>query len=135
MTSPSPDAPQPGQPGQPGGYYEPPFPPPPAPPGGYVPGYGPYGYPYLAPPRPGTNTMAILALVFAFVFSPLGIVFGCVSLSQLKRSPQDGRGLAIAGIAVGAAFTVLFVIYAIVLIAVVNNVVDHLPYPNPTSSL
>jgi len=46
-------------------------------PAGYGSGYGPppgYG----AAPR-GTNTMAILSLVFAFVFWPLGLVFGFVA--------------------------------------------------------
>jgi peptidyl-prolyl cis-trans isomerase B (cyclophilin B) len=74
--------------------------------GGY-PNYG--GYPGYPPPR-GTNTMAIVALVSAFVFPPLGIVFGHVSLAQLKRSNEEGRGLAIGGLAVGYALTLLSVL-------------------------
>lgn len=48
-----------------------------------------------------TNTMSILALVFGVVGSLLGIVFGHVALSQIKRTGEAGRGLAIAGLVVG----------------------------------
>jgi hypothetical protein len=48
-----------------------------------------------------TNTLAILALVFAFIGSVLGIAFGHVALSQIKRTHEAGRGLAIAGLVVG----------------------------------
>lgn len=74
--------------------------------GGY-PSYG--GHPGYPPPR-GTNAMAIVSLVSAFVFPPLGIAFGHVSLSQLKRTNEEGRGLAIAGLAVGYALTLLSVL-------------------------
>jgi peptidyl-prolyl cis-trans isomerase B (cyclophilin B) len=78
--------------------------------GGY-PGYGGYtGYPQ---PR-GTNTMAIVSLVSAFLFPPLGIVFGHISLSQLKRTNEEGKGLAIAGLAIGYVVTILSVIALII---------------------
>ncbi|MGV0792460.1 peptidylprolyl isomerase [Mycolicibacterium sp. XJ1819] len=70
------------------------------PPSGHPP---PYGYP---PPRP-TNALAIAALVCAFLFAPLGIVFGHVSLSQIKKSGEEGRGLAVAGLIIGYAITAL----------------------------
>lgn len=138
MTVPSPDVPPSGQPGPGPGPQGQPGPPPP-PPGGYGPGYGPYpgpyGYPgYYPPPQLGTNTMAILAIVFAFVFCPLGIVFGCIALKQLKRNPQEGRGLAIAGIAVGAACTALTVAYVIFIAVFFSTLVHDIPDPNSTSS-
>ena len=37
----------------------------------------------------------------------VGAVLGAVALSQIKRTNQHGRGLAIAGIAVGATAAVL----------------------------
>src|SRR5689334_8320213 len=76
---------------------------PPAPSGGY-PGY--YGYP---PPRP-TNALAIASLVCAFLFAPLGIVFGHLSLSQIRRTGEEGRGLAVAGLVIGYLITVLTVL-------------------------
>lgn len=54
-----------------------------------------------APTYPRTNTMAVLAIVFAFVFSILGIVFGHTALGQIRRTGEEGRGLAIAGLVIG----------------------------------
>jgi short subunit fatty acids transporter len=60
-------------------------------------------------PAEGTNTMAILSLVFAFLFWPLGIVFGYIAKRQIARTGQSGEGLATAGLVVSVlylAFTV-----------------------------
>jgi hypothetical protein len=96
---------------------QPPGYPPPPPPGGY--GYPPqYGYPrqygYLPPQNPGTNAMAVASLVCSlfgwiclFIGAFLGVIFGFVALSQIKRSGQRGRGMAIAGIVIGSILLVL----------------------------
>lgn len=55
--------------------------------------------PVLAPPK--TNTLAILALVFGIGGGVLGIIFGHVALSQIAKSGENGRGLAIAGLVLG----------------------------------
>src|SRR6185295_1590430 len=54
-------------------------------------GYGqPYpGYGQAYPPPRGTNTMAILALVFGILVAPLGLVFGFVARSQIKKTGED----------------------------------------------
>ncbi|MEO3757625.1 peptidylprolyl isomerase [Mycobacterium sp. B14F4] len=96
--------------------------PPPA--GGYPPPYGyPAGYPGYGYPQPKpTNTMAIVALVCAFVFAPLGIVFGHLSLSQIKKTGEDGRGLAIAGLIISylvSALTILVIVISVVFVATV----------------
>jgi hypothetical protein len=102
---------------------------PPPPPGGYPPppqepGYPPpqtYGYPPSQ--AAGTNGMAIASLVCSLLgwvcgLGPiLGIVFGFIALNQIRTRGQGGRGLAIAGIAIGAALILLGIIYAIVLLA------------------
>ncbi|WP_163511060.1 DUF4190 domain-containing protein [Fodinicola acaciae] len=63
------------------------------------------GYPYGQPYQPyavrKTNTMAILALVFGFVFFPLGIYFGHRAKKEIAVTGEDGEGLATAGIIVG----------------------------------
>ena len=60
---------------------------------------------YAAPGgRRGTNGMAIASLVLAFFCFPLGIVFGHIALSQMKRTGEDGRGLAIAGLVISYAW-------------------------------
>jgi len=51
--------------------------------------------------------MAVLALVFAFVFAPLGIVFGAIGRRQTRRTGQNGKGLATAGLVLGIVFTLI----------------------------
>jgi peptidyl-prolyl cis-trans isomerase B (cyclophilin B) len=74
--------------------------------------------------------MAIVALVTAFVLAPMGIVFGHIALSQIKRSGEDGRGLAIAGLVVGYVFTglyVLLIVFWIAMVAWFATEIDRLP--------
>ena len=86
--------------------------------------YPAYGQPapgYYAPP---TNTMAILALVFGFVFAPVGIVLGHLALGQIKRTGESGHGLALAGLILGYVFTglgVLVIILEIVFFAILST--------------
>jgi hypothetical protein len=81
------------------------------------PGYGGY------PPPARSNGLAIAALVcglvglliFWFILGPLAVIFGGVGLSRAKRG-APGRGMAIAGIALGIADIVVYVILLAVLI-------------------
>jgi Domain of unknown function (DUF4190) len=96
----------------------------------YPSAYGPY-----AATRPSnTNGLAIASLTTSSVSVPamllgilvsivalgslaigiVGIVLGIVALTQIKRTGQGGRGLAIAGIAVGA-IPVLFVLLGVII--------------------
>jgi peptidyl-prolyl cis-trans isomerase B (cyclophilin B) len=52
-------------------------------------------------------------MVFAFVFSPLGIVFGIVGRRQTRRTGQRGRGLATVGLALSVVFLVVGVAVAV----------------------
>ncbi len=91
-------------------YPEEPWPPPvPAPSPYPPPPYPPYPY----PPR-RTNAMAIASLVCAFLFAPLAILFGHLSLSQIKRSGEEGRGMAVAGLVIGYILTVATVLILVV---------------------
>ncbi|HWH00719.1 MAG TPA: DUF4190 domain-containing protein [Pilimelia sp.] len=63
----------------------------------------PGGHPPPAPPA-GTNTMAVLALVFAILLPPLGIVFGHLAGRQIRRTGETGGGLAVAGLVLGYVF-------------------------------
>jgi hypothetical protein len=85
------------------------------------PQYGAYPYPYgYPPPQPGTNGLAIAAMVCGIcgflcaVPGLVGVILGIISLPQIKRSQQSGRGMAIAGIVVGSLW-ILAVILLIVL--------------------
>ena len=107
-----PSAPQSPPPGYPAAGYGQPG----SPPAGYgaPPGYGPPGYPPVYG-RP-TNTMAILALVMAFVFAPAGLILGIVARRQIRQTGEDGDGLALAGIIVGGIATAIFVLIFVFMI-------------------
>ncbi len=74
-----------------------------------------------------TSNYALLAIIMAFVFAPLGIVFGVMGRKEIDRSggTKTGRGLATAGMWVGiaaCAFWVLYVLFfLVVLIAAPGN--------------
>jgi len=52
----------------------------------------------------GTNLMAILSIIFAFVFAPAGLVLGIIALNQIKKTGEEGRILAIIGIVLSVIF-------------------------------
>jgi len=89
------------------------------PPYGQQPGYGqPYAQPGYTP-QPPTNTMAILALVFAFVFSPAAIVMGHVAKKQIRQTGESGEGLATAGLWLGYIFTSIYALICAFYIVIV----------------
>ncbi|HWC34123.1 MAG TPA: DUF4190 domain-containing protein [Mycobacteriales bacterium] len=108
--------------GQPS-WMPPPAPPPPQ--QGWYGQPGPYGY-----PRPrDTNGFAIaslvcslLGIIFLLVGPILAIVFGVVGLKQIPRLGQGGRGLAIAGITIGAIVLLLDVIGLVAAFATASSV-------------
>src|SRR3954469_16996948 len=74
----------------------------------------PYGAPaYAYAPGPRTNTLAIVGLVLSFVVSIAGVICSHIALSQIKRTGEAGRGLAIAGLIVGYVFTAFGALYII----------------------
>ncbi|MER6755651.1 DUF4190 domain-containing protein [Micromonospora echinofusca] len=85
--------------------------------------YGQYGPP--SGPRPGgTNVLAILSLVFAFVFSPVGIVLGHLAKRQIRATGEEGDQLATWGLILSYVITGLGLLACcgwIVLIAVAGN--------------
>jgi len=83
----------------------------------------PAAAPYAAPAAPaaGTwNVLAIVSLVIAIVgfgWLSLGaVITGHIALGQLKRTPQQGRGLALAGTIVGYVGILATIIWVIVVI-------------------
>ncbi|WP_327039082.1 DUF4190 domain-containing protein [Micromonospora maris] len=72
--------------------------------------YGQYGPPSPPPGGGGTNVLAILSLVFAFVFSPAGIVLGHLAKRQLRTSGEQGEQLANWGLILSYVFTGLYLL-------------------------
>jgi hypothetical protein len=66
-----------------------------------APAYGQpaYGQPGTGPAK--TNVLAIVSLVSAFFVSLAAIITGHIALSQIKKTGEQGRGLAIAGLIIG----------------------------------
>jgi hypothetical protein len=101
------------------------------------PGYGmptaygqPTGYGYAAPVAKTTNGVAIAALIlgcaqfFVWVLSGIpAIICGHIALSQIKRTGQEGRGMAIAGLVLGYIGLALFIAF-IALIALAADELD-----------
>jgi hypothetical protein len=57
--------------------------------------------------------MAVLALVMAFTFAPAGLVLGIAARRQIRRTGEEGNGLALAGIIVGGIMTAIFVFFIV----------------------
>ena len=96
-------------------------------PGFAAPPYGTppaYGYGYAPQPVAATNGWAIASLVVSLVScgfgSLLGVIFGHIALSQIKRDGGGGRGLAIAGLVIGYIGLVI-VIFAIVTVVALGE--------------
>jgi Domain of unknown function (DUF4190) len=130
---------QPPPPYGPAGYGGPPLPPYSGP-AGYG-GYGapppmyPGGYdPYQGYHSQDTNGLAVASLVTSIAGVVLGIplaifcyvgwlipvigaVLGGIALNQIKQRGQQGRGLAIAGIAIGSATAALIVVVIVIVAA------------------
>ena len=76
----------------------------------------------------GTNGFAVAALVSgilgcSLVLIVLAGVFGCVALSQIKKTGQAGRGLAIAGLVAAGVW-----VAAVAALVVFTGALDHLGY-------
>lgn len=72
------------------------------------------GAPDYATPTPPGRMLAIIGLVLAFVVAPVGLIISIVAAVKLGKAGQP-KGLAIAGIIVGALITIFWVILLIVL--------------------
>lgn len=123
-----------------GGYAAPaPYPAPSYPPPSYpapsypAPSYGGYGAPapyvdpynpYGAPPSRGTNGMALASLICSVsgvaicgVSSIVGLILGIVAMNQIKRTGEDGQGMALAGTIIGGLVTAFYLLVLIIVAA------------------
>ncbi len=79
----------------------------------YKGGPGHYGqaYPGYRPYGTSTNTLAILALVFAFLFPIAGIVMGHLARGQIARTGEEGDVLAVVALWFGYALLAISVLF------------------------
>jgi hypothetical protein len=79
--------------------------------------------------RPPTNTLAILALVLAFVFPPAALVLGLMARKQIRQTGEEGDGLALAAVIIGgiavALFALMFVVAVVGLMTMSSSSVGY----------
>jgi hypothetical protein len=92
-------------------------------------GYPAAGYPapeahvYPQPqPTPPGRVLSIVGLVLAFLVAPVGLIISIVAAVKLGKAKQP-KGLAIAGIIVGALVTIFWIILVVILVAVAASLV------------
>lgn len=74
------------------------------------------------------NILAIIGFIASFFVSVVGIVLGFIALSQIKRTGEKGRGLAIAAIVIGFAAFVIGIIAAIGIFALAATAPGYSTY-------
>ena len=62
-----------------------------------------------------TNGMVIAAFILSFVFAPLAIPFGHVARAQIRRSGEQGAGLALAALIIAYCWLAVAVALLIML--------------------
>lgn len=51
------------------------------------------------------NRFSILSLIIAFIFAPVGLVLGAVSLTQISKTGEKGWGIAMVGTIISGLFS------------------------------
>lgn len=73
------------------------------------------GYASPVPASEKWNVLAIVSFVGSLIgFSLIASILGFVALSQIKKTGERGRGLALAAVIIGIATLVLYIILIIV---------------------
>jgi hypothetical protein len=108
-------------------------------PGGQM--VAPYGQPYLqpyVPVRRRTNSLAVASLVCGLAQPFLGlttipaIVLGYAARGQIRRTGEDGSGLATAGLVLGWIGAVVAVLVILLAVAVTARHTSPGVYPGPS---
>lgn len=72
-----------------------------------------------------TNVLAIISLIAAFVFPLAGIVTGHIALSQIRKTGEQGHGLAKAGLILSYVFVALGIIFGILYVIFIGFLVAN----------
>jgi Co/Zn/Cd efflux system component len=71
----------------------------------------------VAPASGRYNVLSIVGFVLAFVISIAGLVVSIIALTQINKTGEKGRGLALAGIIISALSVIISIISIIVLVS------------------
>ncbi|WP_204314786.1 DUF4190 domain-containing protein [Bifidobacterium aerophilum] len=107
---PQPGAGQPGQPYPPQGasYY--------------------YNIPYVTSVNERWNTLCIVGFVLSFLFPLVGLVLSIIALMQINKNGGKSRNMAVAGIVIGAVFTLIGILFAVFLAWAWNTTLKSYDY-------
>ncbi|WP_426624996.1 DUF4190 domain-containing protein [Leifsonia sp. McL0607] len=82
-------------------------------------------YPYAYAPEPRTNVLAIISLVSAFIVSIAAVITGHIALAQIKRTGENGRGMALAGLIIGYVGVAAGALFFIVWLTLFFSIMSH----------
>jgi len=92
-----------------------------------APQYAAHAGQYAPAPASSTNTMSIISMISSIIglftwgiLCVLGVILGHISLSQIKRTGEGGKGMALTGLIVGYIGIAGWIIAAILLIVVLG---------------
>ena len=78
--------------------------------------------PEQGPAAPPWNALAIVAFVLVFIAPPGAIVCGHIALGQVRRTGEQGHGLALAAAVLGWVLTGLVALVLVVWLAVFGSI-------------
>lgn len=75
-----------------------------------------------------TNVLAIISLIAGFIVPLLGVILGFVALSQIKKTGENGHGLAIGGIVVGFIVMILSIVVVVLPLILTASTATYYSY-------
>lgn len=89
-------------------------------------GYGQYGYQGgYASPIDRWNVLSIVGFALSFILAPAGLIVSIIALVQINRTGEKSKGMAIAGIVVGAVITLIGIVGIVMFIGLFMQVMEH----------
>ncbi|WEV59508.1 DUF4190 domain-containing protein [Bifidobacterium sp. ESL0728] len=91
-----------------------------------MPPMGPQGYYYPPAPNQKWNTLCVIGFILSFFVPIIGLALSIVAMVQINRSGEKSKGMAVAGIAIGAVLTILDIIVVIALVSAFGYAFNHI---------
>lgn len=86
----------------------------------------PWGVSGWAPQR-RTNTAAIWALIMSIVFPPVGLILGLIARAEVRRTGEDGAGIARAAIIISIVYFAFIILFVVLVVVVASTHPGQLP--------
>lgn len=81
-----------------------------------------------------TNTLAIVGFVLAFFLPFIGLILVIIALTQIKKTNQGGKGLAIAGLILSIIFLLFQIIILVAILGGSKAALDSAAHNNSSNS-